>query len=285
LRDYNLLTFDIEEWFHILDNPSTKTANEWKNYEVRIHENIERIFNILEQTNTKATFFCLGWVAETYPEIIKEIAARGYEIGTHTHMHQLIYEQSPAEFSNDLEQSIKALEDLIGKKIIYFRSPGFSIREDNKWAFEVLSSHGIEIDSSIFPAHRAHGGFPSYKEPAPSIIKYNGVEVKELPINYTSILGNPVIFSSGGYFRLFPYWLIKKWTKESDYVMSYFHPRDFDPEQPMIEGLPLIRKFKSYVGLKGAAAKLEKLLRDFKFIDIGTAAKQIDWEKVPVVEL
>jgi polysaccharide deacetylase family protein (PEP-CTERM system associated) len=268
-----------------LDNDTTKTAVQWRNYESRIHANMERVLSILEENNTKATFFCLGWIAETYPEVIKEIASRGYEIGTHTRMHQLIYEQSPDEFANDVEYSVKTLEDLTGKKVRYFRAPGFSIRESEKWAFEVLIENGIEVDCSIFPAPRAHGGFPSYKTPTASILKYNSIELKELPINYVSLLGKSVIFSGGGYFRLFPYLLIKNWTARSDYVMSYLHPRDFDADQPIIEELSRIRKFKSYVGLKGARAKLEKWLADFDFVDIQTAVEQIDWEKVPIVEL
>lgn len=68
-------------------------------------------------------------------------------------------------------------------------------------------------------------------------------------------------------------------------MMTYFHPRDFDAKQPMIADLSVARKFKSYVGLKGAAPKLEKWLTDFEFIDIGTAISQIDWNNVPVVEL
>jgi polysaccharide deacetylase family protein (PEP-CTERM system associated) len=280
-----ILTFDIEEWFHILDNESTKTINEWKNYEVRIHTNMERIFSILDKRNQKATFFCLGWIAETYPEIIKEIIARGYEIGTHTSRHQLIYEQTPAAFAKDLERSVKTLEDLTGHKVKYFRAPGFSIREDNKWAFEIMASQGIEIDCSVFPAARSHGGFPSYKEPVPSILKYRGIELKEFPINYKTILGKPIIFSGGGYFRLSPYPLIKQWTNQSNYVMTYMHPRDFDADQPFIKELSLLRRFKSYVGLKGATGKLEKWITDFEFIDLGTAVKTIDWEEVPIVEL
>lgn len=281
----NILTFDIEEWFHLLDNESTRTINEWSNYEIRIHENMERIFSILDKNNQKATFFCLGWMAETYPEIIKEIVARGYEIGTHTNMHQLIYEQTPREFTKDLERSVKTLEDLTGQKVKYFRAPGFSITESNKWAFERMAAQGIEVDSSVFPAPRAHGGLPSYKQPVPSILKYNGIELKELPINYTSILGKSIIFSGGGYFRLFPYSLIKHWTQQSDYVMSYLHPRDFDAEQPVIKELSYPRKIKSYVGLKGATAKLEKWITDFEFVDVGTAIKNIDWENAPIVEL
>lgn len=281
----NILTFDIEEWFHLLDNDSTKTYNEWKNYEVRIHQNMERIFTILEKTNQQATFFCLGWIAETYPEIIKEIAKRGYEIGTHTRMHQLIYEQTPKEFADDLETSIKILEDLTGQKVKYFRAPGFSIREDNKWAFEIMAKCGIEVDCSIFPAPRAHGGFPSYQVPIPSVLKYKGIELKEFPINYITIMKKHVIFTGGGYFRLFPYKLIKSWSGKSEYMMSYLHPRDFDKQQPVIPDLSIIRKYKSYVGLARSTKKLERWINDFKFIDLGTAVETINWENVQVIEI
>lgn len=281
----NILTFDIEEWFHILDNDSTKTTNEWENFESRIHKNMERIFNILEKTNQKATFFCLGWIAEKYPEVIREILTNGHEIGSHSYYHQLVYEQRPQEFKNDTERSIKILEDLSGIKIKYYRAPGFSIKESNKWAFEILVNLGIEVDSSIFPAARAHGGFPSFNSCEPSIISYQGINLKELPISYKKIMGQSIIYSGGGYFRLFPYHLIKKWAQESNYIMTYFHPRDFDAEQPMIKDLSMARKFKSYVGLKGATPKLEQWLTDFEFIDMRTANNSINWQEVKKVKL
>ncbi len=279
-----ILTFDIEEWFHLLDNESTKSVNEWGKYESRIHQNMDRIFHVLEKHNQKATFFCLGWIAETYPEVIKRISESGHEVASHTRMHQLVYEQTPKEFKNDVEHSIKTLEDITGKKVNTFRAPGFSIREDNKWAFEILVELGIEKDSSVFPAPRAHGGLPSYNKPVPSLLKHNGVTLKEFPINYHTILNRAIIFSGGGYFRLFPYSFIKQWTDESDYLMSYLHPRDFDPNQPVIKELPLSRKFKSYVGLKGAISKLDRWLTDFDFIDIQEADQLINWEKAPIVE-
>ena len=184
-----------------------------------------------------------------------------------------------------LQIDLKTLENITGQKVKYFRAPGFSIREENKWAFEILFKYGIEIDASVFPAKRAHGGLPSYGKAEPSLLKYNGITLKEFPINYKTYLGKSIVFSGGGYFRLFPYSLIKKWTSESKYLMSYLHPRDFDFKQPMIKELPLSRKFKSYVGLKGAEKKLERWLKDFEFTDIGTAAKQIDWNNVPIVDI
>ena len=281
----NILTFDIEEWFHILDNDSTKNENDWINYESRIHSNMDKIYEILDATNSKASFFVLGWIAEKYPELIREICDRGHEIGSHTHLHQLVYDQDRNTFYQDVDRSIKTLEDISGKKVRMFRAPGFSITETNKWAFEVLYELGIEIDSSVFPALRSHGGFAKFGTAEPSILNYNGAQLKEFPINACNILNKSLIFSGGGYFRLFPYNTIKSFTKKSNYVMSYFHPRDFDPKQPMIHDLSRIRKFKSYVGLNGSQKKLVNWLNDFEFTDIATANDIIDWKKVRKIEL
>lgn len=280
-----ILTFDIEEWFHILDNSQTKTEIEWGSYESRIHANMETIFDITDQANVSATFFVVGWIAEKYPEVVKEICKRGYEIGSHTHMHQLVYEQNRKSFFNDVEKSIKILEDISGDKIRSFRAPGFSITNANKWAFEVLAELGIEIDCSVFPAGRAHGGLPQYGHSQPSILSYNGINLKEFPISTTRYFNKQIIFSGGGYFRLFPYNLIKKWTQKSEYVMTYFHPRDFDANQPKIPGLSIPRQFKSYVGLKQSKVKLQRWLDDFNFIDIKTADRIIDWDNVKNIKL
>lgn len=281
----NILSFDIEEWFHLLDNESTRTEDQWRNYEVRIYENMERIFRILEDTNTRATFFIIGWIAKTYPDIVKRISER-YQVGSHTMNHQLVWQQSPDEFREDVSSSIKLLEDITGKKVTSFRAPGFSIRESEGWAFEILADLGITTDCSVFPAHHAHGGMSSYRKSVPSIIAYKGVRMKEFPVSTKEIGGKQLIFSGGGYFRLFPYSLIKKWAGENaDYLLSYIHPRDLDAGQPIIKELNAARRFKSYYGLAGAEKKLRRFLTDFDFVDIKTASDSVDWENVPVVKL
>jgi polysaccharide deacetylase family protein (PEP-CTERM system associated) len=281
----NILTFDIEEWFHILNNSETKGVNEWLNFESRIHMNMETIFDIITKSKASATFFVVGWIAEKYPEIIREISDKGFEIGSHTHLHQLAYNQDRKTFFNDVEKSVKTIEDCIGNKVTSFRAPGFSITKKNKWAFEVLKELGIDKDSSVFPAGRAHGGLPSYSESKPSLLKYNGITIKEFPINTHNILGKQVIFSGGGYFRLLPYTLIKSWTEKTNYVMTYFHPRDFDFDQPLIPGLSFSRRFKSYVGLKNCKPKLEKWLTDFDFMSLEEANQKVIWDQVPVVKI
>ncbi len=281
----DILTFDIEDWFHILDNDSTKTEQKWSGYEHRLHANTDRLFELLSEKKQSATFFCLGWIARRHPDIVKRIDSLGYEIGTHSDMHQLVYEQTLSEFVSDLDRSIKSIEDITGKKVSLYRAPGFSVSEKCKWIFEELVSRGIEIDSSIFPSRRAHGGFEDFGAAEPVIVDINGSKIKEFPISLTTFLRKDIIFSGGGYFRLFPYWLIRYFKKRSDYVMTYFHPRDFDPDQPMIEGLSLLRRFKSYYGLRSAFSKLERLIDDSEFVDIRTAEKMINWDSAKVVSL
>lgn len=312
----NILTFDVEEWFHLLDFDETRTEEDWKKYDVRIYENVDRILDILDRTNTKATFFIIGWVAKTYPDIIKKIAAK-YQIGSHTMNHQLVWQQTPDEFKEDVDSSIKLLQDITGQPIECFRAPGFSIRESEAWAFDILAELGIKYDCSVFPTFHAHGGMSSYGAPVPSIIKHGDTIMKEFPITTKTVLGKKIIFSGGGYFRLVPYSLVKYWsakaangypkhmtprilhnsegkevihngevmTRDVGYLMSYLHPRDLDGGQPILEGLPLTRKFKSYVGVNGAAEKLRHYLKDFTFTDVRTAANQICWDKVPIVEI
>ena len=281
----NILTFDVEDWFHVLDNPETKDEKQWVELESRVHQNMDKIFSLLEKNNQKATFFTIGWIARKYPKLLQKIDSLGHEIASHSDMHQLVYEFNPKEFREDLERSVKSIEDVVGKKVRAYRAPGFSVIHQNKWVFEELIKNGIEIDCSVFPAKRAHGGFEEFGYAEPAYIEVAGAKIKEFPINLYPVMGKDIIFSGGGYFRLMPYPLMKHCMNNSKYVMTYLHPRDFDAEQPMIDGLSRFRRFKSYVGLKGAANKLDKLLNDYTFVDLKEADASIDWSSVKTINL
>jgi polysaccharide deacetylase family protein (PEP-CTERM system associated) len=251
------ITFDIEDWFHILDHPETANPSSWDKFESRIDHGVGLILDLMDKHDLKGTFFCLGWIAEKHPHIIKRIDDAGHHIGTHSYHHQLAYQQTENEYREDLSDSIKILSDLTGKTVDAYRAPGFSIKESNLWAFDVMAEEGIKYDSSVFPANRAHGGLPQFKTDQPcKVITKKGYEIIELPMNTTSLLGQKFVFSGGGYFRLLPEWYLKKLFKSQDYVMTYFHPRDFDADQPMIPGLSRFRKFKSYYGVNKTYVKL-----------------------------
>lgn len=279
----NILTFDIEDWYNC--DFITPDFN-WEKYEVRIYEGVERILEELSERNLKGTFFCLGWIAEKHPNVIKQIHAQGHHIGCHSYQHELAFRFDKKGFSNDTEKAKKLIEDLIGEKVDAYRAPGFSITPQNSWAFEVLAEMGFEYDSSVLPASHDYGGFPGFGESGPTILKLNnGLTLKEFPINVKSVIGKQLVFSGGGFFRLFPYPLINYWAKNSPYMMTYFHTRDFDPGQPMIQSLPLMRKFKSYVGLSTSFAKFQKFLLNYDFVNIKDANKLINWDEIKTFEI
>ena len=279
----NILSFDIEDWYNC--DFITPDLN-WEKYEVRIYKGVERILDELDIRKVKATFFCLGWIAAKHPSVIRWIYNNGHQIGCHSYQHELSYRFDRNGFMQDTEKAKKQIEDLIGEGINAFRAPGFSITERNIWSLEVLAELGFEYDSSIFPAPHDYGGFKSFGTAEPTLLKLsNGAKIKEFPINIKHLFVKDLVFSGGGYFRLFPYKLIKNWSANSSYLMTYFHPRDFDPGQPIIETLPLMRKFKSYVGLSGAFVKFQKLLNDFDFISIQEASQRVEWNTAKVLNL
>lgn len=277
----NILTFDVEDWFHILDNASTRDISDWESYSSRFEPVVDRLLTILEERNLKATFFCLGWIAERYPHVIRRIHSLGHEIGTHSYAHQLAYEQTPEQFTQDFKRSLAVLEDATGEKVRAYRAPGFSLTSENRWVFEKLVEHGIEVDCSVFPAGRAHGGFAEFGSGGPVLVGTRYGQLKEFPINVWELFSLKLVFSGGGYFRLLPYSVIRELVRRSPYVMTYFHPRDFDAGQPLVPGLNVIRRFKSYYGLSTAEGKLKRLLDDFEFIDLRTAVNLVDWNRVP----
>ena len=279
----NILTFDIEDWYNC---DFITTDFEWDKHEVRIYESVDRILDELARRNLKGTFFCLGWLAEKHPEVIRMIHTQGHHIGCHSYQHELSFRFDRDGFKEDTLKAKNLIEGVIGEPINAFRAPGFSITEQNVWALEVLTELGFEYDCSLFPARHDYGGFSSYGRAEPTILNLsNGKQLKEFPMNVHYVLGKNIVFSGGGFFRFFPYQLIKYWSSKSFYLMTYFHPRDFDPEQPVIKALPLVRKFKSYVGLSTSFSKFQKLLNDFEFLSVREASDHIDWTRTRVIEL
>lgn len=106
---------------------------------------VPRILKLLDKYDFKATFFVPGHTVDTYPEVCKEIAARGHEIAHHGYMHEdptdLPYEKEEAIMVNSLETL-----DKIGVKPIGYRSPGFDFSPNT---MGILEKYGIKYDSSL----------------------------------------------------------------------------------------------------------------------------------------
>ena len=277
----NILTFDIEDWYN---HDDYSRDFDWDKHEVRIYEGTEKILTALAERGLKGTFFCVGWIAEHHPQVIKDIAAAGHHLGCHSYQHELATRFTPDEFKEDTYKAKCLIEDVAGCEVNAFRVPSFSITSNNLWAFDVLAELGFKYDSSVFPSNHEFGGIPSY--PAePSILRTHNGDLKEFPICLGRLLGREFIYSGGGYFRVMPYALLKRWTTNDPYVLSYFHPSDFDPGQPQMHQLSLMRQFKNRVGLKGAYRKFKRYIRDFDFIDCREADSQINWNDCRIIDI
>lgn len=281
----NILTFDIEDWFHINFEKSFNREIRWDSFESRVEENTDIILEILEQNGTKATFFCLGWIARKHPNVLRKILGLGHDIASHSDIHNLASNLSVSEFEMDLKKSIYSIEDITGKKISMYRAPAFSIGKNNLWAFEILAQNGIEIDCSVFPAKHDFGGFADIGETTPFRLKYNHSILKEFPMSTANVFGKNIVITGGGFFRLYPYWLIRRHISDKSYIMTYFHPRDIDKEQPILKGLSHIRKFKSYYGLKYSLNKFSRLISEFNFLSISEADKLITWNDIKLIDI
>lgn len=292
----NILTFDIEEW-------ALESMRKGGARPERIAEYdrlLDQLLAVLDNKGLHATCFCTGKMAELYPQIIRRLSDNGHEIACHSHIHTWCNKMSAELFAEDTHKAVDNLEQCIGKKIKGYRAPAFSITEKTPYAFEILAMNGIEYDSSIFPAKRDFGGYPSFGHDTPTRIQYKGIEIKEFPIPMLHLGSWQTAYSGGGYFRLFPYWLVRRTMNKSDYAMTYFHINDLiaEPNKLMSkqayeayfkEPGTLINRYKRFIkssiGTGDALAKLTKLLQENHFVSIANGNNQIKWENTPIVTL
>jgi polysaccharide deacetylase family protein (PEP-CTERM system associated) len=264
----NALSFDIEDWFHMVGIAAVEDPAAWPSFESIVERHTEWIVQTVTDANVRATFFIVGWIAERYPHLVKLIAEAGHEIGTHSYWHRKCYELPPEELRDDLRRSIDLLEGISGQKVLGFRAPSFSIIPGSEWVFDVLLDVGLKYDASLFPTPRGHGGYPCPLKAHEFTDTPSGRSMPELPMSVMSLVGRRLAFSGGGYMRLLPHWLIRRGFDQLNGqgipVVAYLHPRDFAIECPRVP-MPLHRRFKSYVGLGTTAGKLRMLLDRYPF--------------------
>ncbi|MEO6423350.1 MAG: XrtA system polysaccharide deacetylase [Candidatus Nitrotoga sp.] len=262
----NAMTIDVEDYFQVSAFSSNIPREHWESLPCRIERNIDIALALLDEGNTHATFFTLGWIAERYPTVVRRIVDNGHELASHGYGHQRVSELSRNEFNEDISSAKKILEDLSGSPVIGYRAPSFSIGADNLWALDLLQEAGYQYSSSIYPVRHDHYGMPE----APRFAHYprgkNGM--LELPPTTAALLGRNIPAAGGGYFRLLPYqasrWLIRHVNQqEGKPCIFYFHPWELDPDQPRQNSISAKTRFRHYVNLKRMESRIQSLLRDF----------------------
>ncbi|MCC7058895.1 MAG: DUF3473 domain-containing protein [Burkholderiaceae bacterium] len=260
------MSIDVEDYFQVAAFAPWIERTRWDSIPCRVERNMALILDLLERHDTRATFFTLGWIAERHPALVKEIVRRGHELASHGYAHLRASEQSRESFRDDLAHAKALLEDLGGAAVKGYRAPSFSIGADNLWAHEVIAETGHRYSSSVYPIAHDHYGMPQ----APRFAWRTDSGLIEIPPSSLRLFGRNLPASGGGYFRLLPYpvsrWSIRRINRrDGEACIFYFHPWEVDPQQPRVTQAGLKSKFRHYVNLHRMAARLDRLLTDFRW--------------------
>ncbi|MCS6851633.1 MAG: DUF3473 domain-containing protein [Gemmataceae bacterium] len=262
----NAFTVDVEDYFQVSAFERVVSRRDWDLYPSRVVANTRRLLHLLERFDVRATFFVLGWVAARFPDLVREIARCGHEIGCHSYWHRLVYTLTPEEFADDLRQAKGALEDAIGAPVTSYRAPSYSITRRSLWALDILAAEGFTYDSSVFPICHDRYGIPD-ANPLPHRYTGSHGSIWEFPPSVIRLGRLNVPVGGGGYFRLLPAWWTERgvaWLNaQGRPFLFYIHPWEIDPQQPRLPGTRW--KWRHYVNLATTYEKLEMLLSRVRF--------------------
>jgi len=266
----DIMSVDVEDYFHVEAFSGVVPRTSWSSYPCRVEENTRRILDLLDTAGVRSTFFILGWVAERYPGLVREIVARGHEPACHSYWHRLVYTLSPEEFRDDLRRSKAVIEDGAGMAVTGYRAPSYSITARSLWALDILAEEGFTYDSSIFPIHHEFYGIADAPR-HPFVVGTSSGALKEFPVStfrwpVARKLNFPV--GGGGYLRILPFWYtqlgIARVRSERLPVIVYIHPWEVDPEQPRISA-PVRSRLRHYTNLRKTESRLLAVLRAGSF--------------------
>jgi polysaccharide deacetylase family protein (PEP-CTERM system associated) len=283
----NAFSCELEDWFHILGSDKVPDISHWPKLPLRAEASMERLLELLEETGVRATFFCLGWMAQKMPHVVRKCQHAGHEIGSHGYGHVLAYEVGRAAFRKDIVRAKDILEDITGSQVAGFRAPGFSVTDENRWVFDVVRAAGYTYDASVFPAGHGHGGLRGTRR-EPHVVETRVGPLVEIPTSTVTVAGRPMCLFGGGYLRITPLPLLKlgvqRLHRGARPLIIYIHPREIDPNHPRLPLGPW-RRFKCYTNLRSTMPKLRWLCEHNTFTTMGDLAAQVagDAGRGPVV--
>jgi polysaccharide deacetylase family protein (PEP-CTERM system associated) len=256
-----VFSVDFEDWYQGMEFP----MSEWPKYGPRIEKGLLPLLDLLDRHGVKATFFTLGWVARQYPLLVKDVAARGHEIGSHGYSHEKVYNLGPDLFREEIRQTKNIIEDLTGQPVVVHRSPIFSITPRSLWALPILAEEGYKIDCSINPVKTWRYGIANCPDEIFRIREAGGLI--EFPVSTFHVLHKRWAIG-GAYFRILPYFFTKKGIRhrleEHRSTMFYIHPWEYDPGHPVVP-FEWKAKLTHYARLRKTYPYTGRMLGDFSF--------------------
>lgn len=275
----SILTLDVEEWFHAHNYRTQVDASTWDDRPRRAARGVERLLRLCEELGGRATWFILGWTAEKEPELVREIAAAGHEIGCHTYAHPVAYELDEAGFRDDTRRGRDAIGEATGTAPMAYRAASFTILPQNYWALRVLREEGFRVDSSVFPISHPRYGNPRGPRRPFRLGDGDADDLLVVPMTTLRLPGRNFPFSGGGYFRLYPAPLVKacaRWVQhvQKEPVVWYFHPWELDNFEPDVDLGPL-QNLRSQGGKHDLYGKLGRALRGQRMMTVSEYAAQV----------
>lgn len=283
----NAMTVDVEDYFQVSAFEKCIARAAWPCWPLRVEGNTQRVLELFERHGVHATFFVLGWVAERFPGLIRRISRAGHEVASHGFGHERLTQISREQFREDIMHAKRLLEDIAGVEVRGYRAPSYSVGPGTLWAHEELQRAGYRYSSSVVPIHHDLYGMPA----APRFAFFPArTEVVEIPVTTVRLLGRNWPCGGGGYFRLLPYTMFKRGLqrvnrRERRAGVFYFHPWEIDPEQPRVSGVTLKNHVRHYLNLTRTEARLQSLLRDFRFDRMDRVFLALGHDRYPVVAL
>lgn len=265
----NILTVDVEDYFHPTEVQRSVGPSAWDSLPSRVERSTAIVLDLLAEAGVRATFFVLGWVAARRPALVRRIAAAGHEIACHSFAHQLVFALSPRQFLEDTRNAADAIAQAAGSPPRAYRAPSFSVTARSLWALEILLECGFSVDSSIYPVRHDRYGIPGRPCHPHRIFTPSG-SILEVPPAAVPLARNQVAPAGGGaYLRLLPLAYMASAIRLINQTYCspaciYVHPWEFDPAQPRLASGALSR-LRTYLGLRSMPRKLSRLLRMFPF--------------------
>jgi polysaccharide deacetylase family protein (PEP-CTERM system associated) len=266
----HFFTVDVEEHFQVQALAPYVERSTWDSLESRVEASTRQILDLCARHDAHGTFFTVGWVAERHPGLVKDIAAAGHELASHTWDHRRIPDQTPEAFRDSVRRTKALLEDITGKPCVGFRAPSFSIVRGAEWALDILIEEGYRYDSSLFPVRRPGYGYAGGARDPYWIDRPPG-RLAEVPPATLRELGLNLPAAGGAYFRLIPIGLVPAALRQAADRGApgtfYIHPWELDPGQPRVD-MPWHTMIRHYGSLARTAGRLDRLLSQFRFTAI-----------------
>jgi peptidoglycan/xylan/chitin deacetylase (PgdA/CDA1 family) len=131
---------------------------------------INRILDLLDKLEIKATFFTPGWTVDNFTESCEEIVSRGHEMGAHGYLHERLGEISLESEREVFRKGLEAFEK-IGVKPVGFRAPYWLISDRT---IDLIQELGFSYDSNFMDSDM------------PYLLKWRGKDtgLVEIPVEW-----------------------------------------------------------------------------------------------------